>query len=168
MAYSCCRLAVFAAALRTSTLASGPTICVNWRSTSASCSRDHAARLPWPVFDCGRVEFGRVEFGRGEFGGARRGEDTGGASTTGRATGLDSGPRDPWTLWPPLTASGGGAGTRVASASGAGVGLAGRTATGTRRIVVGIRCCESVAEAGWFEINFQFERSASPNSEALA
>ena len=165
MAYSCCRLAVFAAALRTSTLASGPTICVNWRSTSASCSRDHAARLPWPVFDCGRVEFGR-----GEFGGARRGEDTGGASTNVRATGLASGPRGPWTLWPPLTASGGGAGTRVASASGAGVGLAGRTATGTRRIVVVIRraCCESAAEAGWFEINFQFERSASPNSETLA
>src|SRR6266403_4175901 len=165
MAYSCCRLAVFEAALRTSTLASGPTICVNWRSTSASCSRDHAARVPWPVFDCGRVEFGRVEFG-----GAGLGEDTGGASATVRAAGLDSGPRDPWTLWPPLTASGGGAGPRVASGSGAGAGLAGRTATGTRRIVVVISraCCESVAEAGWFEINFQFERSASPNSEALA
>src|ERR1700730_6717057 len=103
MAYSCCRLAVFAAALRTSTLASGPTICVNWRSTSASCSRDHAARVPWPVFDCSRVEFGRVELG-----GAGRGEDEGGASATVRAPGL---------LWPPLTASGGGAGTRVASAS---------------------------------------------------
>src|SRR6267142_162014 len=125
MAYSCCRLAVFEAALRTSTL--------------ASCSRDHAARVPWPVFDCGRVEFGRVEFG-----GAGLGEDTGGASATVRATGWDSGPRDPWTLWPPLTASGGGAGPRVASGSGAGAGLAGRTATGTRRIVVVISraCCE--------------------------
>src|SRR5258706_6526151 len=104
MAYSCCRLAVFEAALRTSTLASGPTICVNWRSTSASCSRDHAARVPWPVFDCGRVEFGRVEFGGAGLGSPGLGEDESGASATVRATGLDSWPPARCSLLPPLTA----------------------------------------------------------------